>query len=211
MNNTGQQKQPILNCRTKLRWCRRVSQTLFSKVDELLLHHRTFLAFHLLAIFAEQDDRGECANTKPGGPLRLLVRINLGDTTLRSQLPRSGLQMRGHHLARSTPSGIHIQEQRRRAVLELLVELGARQHDDGAGDDAAGPAEIGLRDLLIEKHPQEPFHQLILLQCISPWHTSGAKLCPQLLDFHRPTPLEELHAQAPVVAFGGGSRSACSG
>eukprot|EP00327_Prymnesium_parvum_P011450 CAMPEP_0184376814 /NCGR_PEP_ID=MMETSP0007-20130409/1779_1 /TAXON_ID=97485 /ORGANISM="Prymnesium parvum, Strain Texoma1" /LENGTH=152 /DNA_ID=CAMNT_0026720507 /DNA_START=560 /DNA_END=1015 /DNA_ORIENTATION=+ len=127
-----------------------------------LVGHESALRSHDDAHVIDEKYRRQPADLQRGRHVRLFLRVDLQHAASPLQPLGDLLQLGSHELARAAPDGHHVDQDRRRAVLDLLLKLssvhlsdelhegvrgrvradrGGRRSDERAGGEGGGIGE----------------------------------------------------------------------
>src|SRR5690606_30111593 len=90
-------------------------------IDDLLRGHRAGRASQLIAV-RKKDERGDAANTKPGGDFLMLVRVQLDEPQVGLQHPVGSFKRGRHHPARAAPRRPYVHQHRHGTAAGLLIK-----------------------------------------------------------------------------------------
>ncbi|CAI8790913.1 protein of unknown function [Methylocaldum szegediense] len=108
-------------------------------VHDVARAHGSGLAGHFPAV-VEQDQRGNAANAEARSENRFFLGVGFGEAEARFQLARRFFERRRHHAAGTAPGCPEINQQRNIAACGKEVEIGCRESDGVAFEQALSTA-----------------------------------------------------------------------
>mmetsp|Transcript_42430 Transcript_42430/g.93001 ORF Transcript_42430/g.93001 Transcript_42430/m.93001 type:complete len:206 (-) Transcript_42430:35-652(-) len=101
---------------------RSIEEVVLCQLQDFIRHKCALRPHHHLHV-VDQEHRRKPLDRKGRGDLRLLVRVDLEHTAAIAKRLRRLFELRRHQLARAAPRGEDVDEDGRRAVLNLLLKL----------------------------------------------------------------------------------------